>query len=77
MTREAALERVSTPELPEDELKKEFEYVAKKLGFSTDELQGYFDGPNKSFKDFKNNLKLIQLGTKFMQLIGLEKRAFK
>lgn len=77
MTREAALKRVSEPELPEDELMKEFEYVAKKLGFTTDELWSYFNGPNKNFKDYKNNYKLIQLGTKVMQLLGLEKRAFK
>ena len=56
---------------------KEFEYVAKKLGFTTDELWSYFNGPNKNFKDYKNNYKLIQLGTKVMQLLGLEKRAFK
>ena len=38
MSRKDALKRVSEPELPEDELMKEFEYVAKKLGFTTDEL---------------------------------------
>jgi N-acetyl sugar amidotransferase len=77
LTREAALDRVSRSELPEDELMKEFEYVAKKLDFTVDELWGYFNGPNKTFRDYKNNYKLIQLGTKVMQLLGLEKRAFK
>lgn len=77
MTREAALERVSTPELPEDELKNEFNYVAKKLGFTPEELQKYFEGENKTFNDYKNNYNLIQLGTKVMQILGLEKRAFK
>lgn len=77
MTREAALDRVSRPELPEDELMKEFEFVAKKLDFTTEELWDYFNGPNKTFKDYNNNYKLIQLGTKVMQLLGLEKRAFK
>lgn len=77
MTREAALERISKPELPEDELIKEFEYVAKKLDFTVDELRGYFNGENKTFRDYKNNYQLIQLGTKIMQMLGLEKRAFK
>lgn len=77
MTREAALDRVSRPELPEDELMKEFEFVAKKLDFTTEELWNYFNGPNKTFRDYNNNYKLIQLGTKVMQLLGLEKRAFK
>lgn len=75
--RDQVLDRVSRPELPEDELMKEFEYVAKKLDFTTDELWSYFHGENKTFNDYKNNYKLIQLGTKVMQLLGLEKRAFK
>ena len=77
MTREDALKRVSEPELPEDELRKETEYVAKKLGFTHEELMSFFNGPNKTFRDYKNNYKLIQLGTKLMQMLGLEKRAFK
>lgn len=75
--REQVLDRISRPELPEDELLKEFEYVAKKLDFTTEELWSYFNGTNKTFKDYNNNYKLIQLGTKVMQLLGLEKRAFK
>lgn len=77
MSREDALKRVSEPELPEDELMKEFDYVAKKLDFTPEELWNYFKGPNKTFRDYKNNYKLIQLGTKVMQVLGLEKRAFK
>ncbi|MFN3940093.1 MAG: N-acetyl sugar amidotransferase [Chitinophagales bacterium] len=77
MSREDALKRVSEPELPADELKSETEYVAKKLGFTMDELMGYFNGPNKTFQDYKNNYKLIQAGTKVMQMLGLEKRSFK
>lgn len=75
--RDQVLDRISRPELPEEELMKEFEYVAKKLDFTTEELWSYFHGPNKTFQDYKNNYKLIQLGTKVMQLLGLEKRAFK
>lgn len=77
MSREDALKRVSEPELPADELKSETEFVAKKLGFTMDELMGYFNGPNKTFQDYKNNYKLIQAGTKVMQMLGLEKRSFK
>ncbi|MGV3684500.1 MAG: N-acetyl sugar amidotransferase [Daejeonella sp.] len=77
LTREAALERVSKPELPEQELLAEFEYVAKKLDFTVDELRDYFEGSNKTFKDYKNNYKLITLGTRVLQFLGVEKRAFK
>lgn len=75
--RNQVLDRISRPELPEDELMKEFEYVAKKLDFTVDELWEQFNKPNRTFNDYKNNHKLIQLGTKIMQILGLEKRAFK
>ena len=77
LSREVALNRVSRPELPEEELVKEFEFVAKKLDFTVEELRSYFEGENKSYKDYKNNSKLIAIGTKIMQLLGIEKRAFK
>ena len=77
MTRSEALKRLEKPELSEDEMKKEFEYVANKLDFSVDELNSYFNGKNKTFHDYKNNYKLIKLGTKIMQFLGFEKRAFK
>jgi hypothetical protein len=75
--RDQVLDRISRPELPEDELMKEFEYVAKKLDFTVEELWSYFNGPNKTFKDYKSNYKLITLGTRIMQMLGIEKRAFK
>ena len=77
LSREAALDRVSRTELPEKELLQEFEYVAKKLDFTVEELRKHFEAPNKTFKDYKNNFKLITLGTRILQLLGIEKRAFK
>ena len=77
MTREAALERVSKPELSEEFLQKEFEYVADKLDLSVNELKEIFEGPNKTFHDYKNKIKLIRLGAKAMSILGLEKRLFR
>lgn len=77
MTREAALERVSKPELSEAFLQKEFEYVADKLDLSVNELKEIFEGPNKTFHDYKNKIKLIRLGAKAMSILGLEKRLFR
>lgn len=77
MTREEALERVSKPELSEDFLQKEFEYVADKLDLTVSELQEIFEGENKSFHDYKNKIKLIGFGAKMMQKLGLEKRLFR
>jgi N-acetyl sugar amidotransferase len=77
MTREEALERISRPELDEKVLEQEFEFVAQKLGLTIQELRDYFNGENKSYMDYKNKSKLITLGTRIMQFLGIEKRAFK
>ncbi len=77
MTRKEALERVSRPELSEEFLMKEFEYVADKLDIKKTDLQEIFEGKNKSFKDYKSKIKLINLGGKVMQMLGLEKRLFR
>lgn len=77
MTREEALDRVSRPELSEEFLQKEFEYVANKLDLTTDELQKIFEGENKTFNDYKNKRKLIGLGAQSMRILGLEKRLFR
>lgn len=77
MTREAALDRISRPELDEETLLQEFEFVAQKLDLQVEELRELFNGENKSYKDYKNNSWLITLGTRVMQLLGIEKRTFK
>jgi N-acetyl sugar amidotransferase len=77
MTRDEALARISKPELSEEFLKKEFDYVADKLDLSRVELQEIFDGENKTFHNYKNKIKLIGLGAQVMQKLGLEKRLFR
>lgn len=77
MTRETALVRISKPELDEQFLKSEFEYVANKLDLSVDELQEIFDGENKTYRDYKNKRFLIGVGSRVMRALGLEKRFFR
>ncbi len=77
MTREEALDRISRPELSEEFLQKEFEYVANKLDLTKGELQQIFEGPNKTFHDYKNKMGLIKMGAQVMQKLGMEKRLFR
>ena len=77
MTREEALERIAKPELDEQTMAKDFEYVAKKLDLTVPELQEIFEGENKTYRDYKNNMALITLGTKVSQMLGIEKRVFR
>lgn len=77
MTREQALERIAKPELSDEFMKNEFKYVANKLGLSVDELQQIFEQPNKSYRDYKNKLWLIQLGAKLINMLGIERRHYR
>lgn len=72
MTREEALEKLKMPALDEATVRQEFEYVANKLGISTDELQGYMDAPNKTYKDYKSQEAFYLLGAKVMKALGIE-----
>ncbi|MBL1351789.1 MAG: N-acetyl sugar amidotransferase [Zetaproteobacteria bacterium] len=73
MTREEALENLKSPAFDPETISQEFEFVATKLGISTDELQSYLDGPNRSYKDFKSQDRIYQIGAKVMRLLGIER----
>lgn len=77
MTREEALDRISRPELDEQTLKNEFEYVAHKLDFTVEELKQLFEGENKSYKDYRNKRYIISLGSKILTGLKLEKRLIR
>ena len=66
MAREDALEELSGPAYDPDEMKKDFEFVAKKLELTVSGLQKLMDGENKTFKDYKNNMFWIDIGTRVL-----------
>jgi N-acetyl sugar amidotransferase len=72
MTRGDALERLRQPALDETTARQEFDYVATKLGISTDELQGYFDAPNKSYRNYRSQEAYYLVGARMMKMFGLE-----
>lgn len=77
MTRDEALERIIKPELDEHFLECEFEYVAHKLDLTVGELRAIFLGANKTSYDYKSKRFLIEIGSKAMSFLGLEKRLYK
>lgn len=77
MTRDEALKRISSPEMDENFLKQEFEYVAHKLDLSKAELQDLFKLPKNYYYNFKNKKWLISLGASFLRFLGLEQRHFR
>ncbi len=72
MTREEALEKLKTSPLDDITVRQEFEYVANKLRISIEELQGYMDAPNKTYRDYKSQEGFYMLGARVMKALGLE-----
>lgn len=73
MTRDEAMDALSHPAHDEETIAHEFEYIATKLGISADELQGYMDAPNKSYRDYRSQDWIYSLGAIAMRLFGLER----
>ena len=77
MDRDDALKRISVPEMSEEFLTQEFEFVAHKLELSVEELQTLFNSRKQTYRDYKNKRWLIGLGTNILRYIGSEKRYFR
>ncbi|NTW68498.1 MAG: N-acetyl sugar amidotransferase [Chlorobiaceae bacterium] len=77
MIRAQAMDRLSRPEMDEQFLTQEFEYLANKLGLSVAELQVIFQGENKTYRDYRNKRWAIGMGTNLLRMLGLEKRFFR
>ncbi|MGX4803507.1 N-acetyl sugar amidotransferase [Bradyrhizobium guangdongense] len=73
MSREEAIEKIAKPAYDENTIEHEFEYVAHKLDFTVDELRALMNGPNKSYRDYKHSMFMIDLGTKVLRILGVQK----
>ncbi|GAA4046831.1 N-acetyl sugar amidotransferase [Parerythrobacter jejuensis] len=72
MTREEALEKLKSPAYDPETIHQDFEFVATKLGITVDELRGYFDAPNKTYRDYKSQMWIYDAGAKAAKALGLE-----
>jgi hypothetical protein len=73
MTRDEALERIAKPAYDEATIATDFEYIATKLDISVEELRALHDGPKKSWRDYKSRKSLIDVGTKVMRAVGIQR----
>lgn len=73
MTREEALEELEKLPYDKENIKHDFEFVANKIGITAKELQSYFDAPNRSYRDFKNQEWVYDVGASIMRKFGMEK----
>lgn len=74
MTREEAKKILEQPPYDPDQMEEDKEYIAKKLGVSTQEFEQIIEGENKTVYDYKNEQGLIHLAVKIAKLAGVEKR---
>jgi N-acetyl sugar amidotransferase len=73
MSRAEALEKIAVPAYDPATIDEDFEYIATKLDVSVDELRGYHRAPNRSYRDYPNNMALITLGSRVMKTLGIER----
>ena len=76
MTRDEALKELEHPPLSEEEGRKMFSDIAKKLEISEEELQGYMDMPRSTYK-YRNNTWAFNLGIWLYTKLGLDHRIRK
>jgi N-acetyl sugar amidotransferase len=73
MTRNEAIEKLKISPYDEAIIQQDFEFIANKLNISVDELQSYFDAPNKTYKDYASQEKVYKIGAKLFKFLGIEK----
>jgi N-acetyl sugar amidotransferase len=73
LTRDEALARIAKPAYDPDSIAHDFEYIATKLDLSADELRQLMDGPNRTFRDYRNSLKVIDFGTQVLRAFGTQR----
>ncbi len=73
MSRDEALAMLKKPAFDPATIDEDFEYIATKLGISVDELRHYHKMPLKTYRDYKNQEWLFDLGAKVLKTLGIER----
>lgn len=73
MSRKEAIEKLNHDPISDEEAKALFSQVAEMLGVTDEELTTYFEMPHKTYKDFKHQDYLFDIGARIMYLLGLDK----
>ncbi|WP_395947610.1 N-acetyl sugar amidotransferase [Caedibacter taeniospiralis] len=72
MKRDDALEKLKKPAYDPETIQHDFEYIATKLGITSKELKKYMDEPNKTFRDYKNQYWIYELGSWVMRKLKMK-----
>ena len=77
MKREDAIEELKKDPYDPEPIQQEFDYVAKKLDMSPNELKFLMEGENKNFRDYKSTYIFIQFCVTLLRALGVEKRIIR
>ena len=77
MTRDEALEELAKQPYDPEQMMLDKAFIAEKLEISVEEFENLIEGPNKSYKDYKNSYWMISLGTVVLRKLGVEKKKFR
>ncbi len=77
MSREEAISKLKFDPLTDAEIMEEKNFIANKLNISLEELENFFKGENKSFRNYNSHFTIINFFTKLLTLVGYEKRVIQ
>lgn len=73
MTRDEALDKLKKPAYDPSTIEDEFNYIATKLGITSEKLREYFTMDKKFYYDYKNKETLFKTGAKVLKYLGVER----
>lgn len=73
MTRDEALSAMEAPAYDPETINQDSEYIATKLDISPEELKSYEQMPKKTYRDYKSQQTIYNVGAAVMRFLGLEK----
>ena len=73
MKREEAIELLKHPSFEKETINQEIEFVANKLGINVTELNSYMTIDLKTYKDYKSQESIYNIGAWILKFLGIEK----
>lgn len=77
ITREEAVDEMARDPYDAEQAREDKAYIAKKLDISVDEFDRLIVGKNKTYRDYKNSAKMLNMFIHIAQKLGIEKRNFR
>lgn len=73
LSRDDALQRIALAPYSDEQVRQDFEYISAKLGIEVSELEQMLHGPNKTYRDYKNIMPIMELGARALRFAGLQR----